>query len=157
MQIIAVLPIIGLFGLAKGNPMPQTSDDIPCPLAYPCIDWSISLDYCFNVTDAPVYDAEGTFEDSTPIECVCGYDALGDESGLYALTECVLCGEIASSDEELVTLWAYTCLTADEIGLDEALSCWNSGTDCVEPEAATGVLRNKARPKMIRDTGKKLK
>jgi hypothetical protein len=115
---------------------------------------SISLEYCSNITDIPLN--EGTFEDTTPIECVCGYDALGDESGLYAATECILCGDLDKEESALVEQWWLTCATASEIGWDEALTCWNSGTDCYEPEAV-GVLRSKARPKMIRDTSKKLK
>jgi hypothetical protein len=131
MQIIAVLPIIGLLGLAKGSPMPQTSDDIPCPLAYPCIDVGISLEYCTNVTGIPLDG--GTFEDTTPIECVCGSDALGDESGLYAATECLSCGSLEGDALAVVESWWLTCTTAVEVGLDEALTCWNSVTDCFEP------------------------
>ncbi|KEF55764.1 uncharacterized protein A1O9_08515 [Exophiala aquamarina CBS 119918] len=133
------MSMLGLCGLVIGSPTPQSDTEIPCPLAYPCGDITVSLSYCFNVTDAPVY-GDGTFKDETPIECVCGSDVLGDESGLYAATECILCGDLDKESSALVELWWYTCATAYEIGVDEALNCWNDGTDCYEPDAGVAFL-----------------
>lgn len=117
-----------------GAALPQTdsgggSDDVPCPLIYPCSDISIVTSYCANNTD-PAVETGGTFDSTEPIECVCGSEVLGDESGGYAALECLTCNSKLTDDAAtLLTLWLYTCYTAEQEDVDAALDCWNSGGD----------------------------
>jgi hypothetical protein len=136
MKLLSTFIVTGSLIVGLTSALPQTSsgssgDELPCPAVYPCIDWAIILEYCSNTTDPGVATGD-SFTDTDPIECTCGTEALGDEGGLYASAECVLCNdELADADAQLAAQWYYTCYTFEESTAADALDCWNSGgTDC---------------------------
>ncbi|ETI24204.1 hypothetical protein G647_03573 [Cladophialophora carrionii CBS 160.54] len=156
--IVTVSLVVGLAAA-----IPQTSsggsgseDEIPCPAVYPCIDWYIILEYCSNTTDPAVATGE-SFTDTAPIKCACGTKALGDESGLYAAAECILCDdELPDADATVAAQWFYTCYTFEESTATDALDCWNSGgTDCsAVPEKRKMSKRDLMKPNMLKRLNK---
>ncbi|KIW68157.1 hypothetical protein PV04_04123 [Phialophora macrospora] len=150
--IVTVSVIVGLTAA-----LPQTSggsgsgDEIPCPV-YPCLDWGIVLEYCANTTDPAVVTGD-SFTDTDPIECTCGFDVLGDESGGYAAVECYSCSdELTDADVALTIQWFYTCYTFEDSSATDALDCWNSGgTDCpAVPEKRKKMKRDGMTSSMLK-------